>query len=222
MRDSGVFLAGGLLPALTTVCTFANHAAAPPSPAIISVRRRLLRQAQAASTGRCHHRQAQAAALRNLPLRSIPSLVPAFMPGLSDIVARPGASRSAFAPPIHMAMGGHGFREGTACACLANHRADRRANITHRLLTGNSPATLRQLSGNSHDLRPPQPLYNSTTGTSGCIPVDGIGGWQSPKGIRCSLRGTPQSPYLPGVGQPFPDVTDQELKLRGRPFFILM
>ena len=44
----------------------------PPSPA------------QAASTGRCHQRQAQAAALRNLPLRSIPSLVPAFMPGLSD------------------------------------------------------------------------------------------------------------------------------------------
>ena len=30
-------------------------------------------------------------------------------------VARPGASRSVFAPPIHMAMGGHGFREGTVC-----------------------------------------------------------------------------------------------------------
>ena len=34
---------------------------------------------------------------------------------LATSVARPGASRSAFAPPIHMAMGGHGFREGTSC-----------------------------------------------------------------------------------------------------------
>ena len=37
----------------------------------------------------CHHRQAQAAALRNLPLRSIPSLATAFTPGLSDICRSP-------------------------------------------------------------------------------------------------------------------------------------
>ena len=49
---------------------------------------------------------------------------------------------------------------------------------------------------------------NSSIGTSESIPVDGTGGWQSP--------------YLPGVGQPFPDVTDQELKVRERPIFILM
>ena len=158
--------------------------------------------------GRCCHRPAQAAALRNLPLRSIPSLVPAFMPGLSDTVARPGASRSAFAPPIHMAMGGHGFREGTACRLPRQHH---------------TPPPHRQLSGNTHDLTPPQPFYQLISiGTSGCIHVDGIGGWQSPKGIRCSLRGTRQPPYLSGVVQPFPDVTDQELKVHGRPFFILM
>ena len=38
---------------------------------------------------RYHQRPAQAAALRNLPLRSIPSLVPAFIPGLSDICRSP-------------------------------------------------------------------------------------------------------------------------------------
>ena len=32
-----------------------------------------------------------------------------------------------------MAMGGHGFREGTACACLADDRS--------RHLSGNTPAT---------------------------------------------------------------------------------
>ena len=61
----------------------------PPSPA------------QAASTGRCHQRQAQAAALRNLPLRSIPSLVPAFMPGLSDILS--------LAPALHAVPSRHPF-----------------------------------------------------------------------------------------------------------------
>ena len=40
---------------------------------------------------------------------------------LATSVARPGASRSAFAPPIHMAMGGHGFREGTACRLPRQH-----------------------------------------------------------------------------------------------------
>ena len=68
----------------------------------------------------CNNRQAQAmpsetfrfAPSRRLSLRSCRVL--------ATTVARPGASRSAFAPPIHMAMGGHGFREGTACACLAN------------------------------------------------------------------------------------------------------
>ena len=74
-----------------------------------------------------------------------------------------------------------GFARAQPAACLANN--------THRLLTGKT-----------HDLTPPQPLYQIiSTGTSKSIPVDDIGGWQSLKGISCSLRGSRQSPYLSGV-----------------------
>ena len=136
---------------------------------------------------------AQAAALRNLPLRSIPSLVPAFIPGLSDIVARPGASRSAFAPPIHMAMGGHGFREGTACrpprqqllppaspttapACLAN--------ITHRLLTGK---TRRQERKASHEDRTRKQVRKA--GPEGRTGRQGRkAGWGRRMAKQCALR----------------------------------
>ena len=48
---------------------------------------------------------------------------------------------------------------------------------------------------------------NSSIGTSESIPVDGTGGWQSP--------------YLPGVGQPFPDVTRPEQNQRVMAIFIL-
>ena len=67
----------------------------------------------------CHHRQAQAAALRNLPLRSIPSLVPAFIPGLSDILS--------LAPALHAVPSRHpftwpwaamGFARAQPSACL--------------------------------------------------------------------------------------------------------
>ena len=132
----------------------------PPSPA------------QAASIGRCHQRQAQAAALRNLPLRSIPSLATAFTPGLRDI--------QSLAPALHAVSSRHpftwpwaamGFARAQPAACLVNHST------------------------------------NSSIGTSESIPVDGTGGWQSP--------------YLPGVGQPFPDVTRQEQNQRVMAFFIL-
>ena len=53
------------------------------------------------SWNNCHQRQAQAAALRNLPLRSIPSLVPAFIPGLSDILS--------LAPALHAVPSRHPF-----------------------------------------------------------------------------------------------------------------
>ena len=132
----------------------------PPSPA------------QAASTGRCHQRQAQAAALRNLPLRSIPSLATAFTPGLRSIPS--------LAPALHAVSSRHpftwpwaamGFARAQPAACLVNHST------------------------------------NSSIGTSESIPVDGTGGWQSP--------------YLPGVGQPFPDVTRPEQNQRERLFFFL-
>ena len=75
--------------------------------------------AQAASTGRCHQRQAQAAALRNLPLRSIPSLATAFTPGLRSIPS--------LAPALHAVSSRHpftwpwaamGFARAQPAACL--------------------------------------------------------------------------------------------------------
>ena len=80
-----------------------------PSPTIIIVRRRQLRQATATIARR---RQLPSETFRFAPSRRLPLRS---LRVLATSVARPGASRSAFAPPIHMAMGGHGFREGTAC-----------------------------------------------------------------------------------------------------------
>ena len=150
LRDSGVFLAGGPLPALTTVCTFANHAAAPPSPAIISVRRRPLRQATATIARR---RQLPSETFRFAPSRrsSLRSFrVLATYCRLSLRSFRVLATLS-LAPALHAVPSRHpftwpwaamGFARAqpapasptTAPACLAN--------ITHRLLSGNSPATL--------------------------------------------------------------------------------
>ena len=102
---------------LPSVCTFANHAAAPPSPTIIIVRRRLLRQTTATIARR----------------RPLPSETFRFAP------SRP--------PPIHMAMGGHGFREGTACRLPRQpprqppRRPPRRPPRQHH-----TPPPLRQLS----------------------------------------------------------------------------
>ena len=65
-------------------------------------------------------RQRQAATLRNLPLRSIPAFVPAFMPGLSDILS--------LAPALHAVPSRHpftwpwaamGFGRAQPAACLA-------------------------------------------------------------------------------------------------------
>ena len=169
-----------------------------PSPTIIIVRRRQLRQATATIARR----------------RQLPSETFRFAPSrrLSLRSFRVLATLS-LAPALHAVPSRHPFTWPWAAMGFARAQpAACRANITHRLLTGNT-----------HDLTPPQPFYQLISiGTSGCIHVDGIGGWQSPKGIRCSLRGTRQPPYLSGVVQPFPDVTDQELKVHGRPFFILM
>ena len=108
--------------------------------------RRLLRQAAALIVRRrlLPSETFRFAPSRRLPLRSFRVL--------ATSVARPGASRSAFAPPIHMAMGGHGFREGTACACLSDDRS--RLPRQHHTSTPH-----RQHIGNNHDLTPPQPLY---------------------------------------------------------------
>ena len=76
--------------------------------------------ANIASAGCCHQRQAQAAALRNLPLRSIPSLATAFTLGLSDILS--------LAPALHAVPSRHpftwpwaamGFARAQPAACLA-------------------------------------------------------------------------------------------------------
>ena len=108
-------------------------------------------------------------------------------------VARPGASRSVFAPPIHMAMGGHGFREGTACrpprqqllppaspttapACLAN--------ITHRLLTGK---TRRQERKASHEDRTRKQVRKA--GPEGRTGRQGRkAGWGRRMAKQCALR----------------------------------
>ena len=86
-----------------------------PSPTIIIVRRRQLRQATATIARR---RQLPSETFRFAPSRRLPLRS---LRVLATFVARPGASRSAFAPPIHMAMGGHGFREGTACRLPRQH-----------------------------------------------------------------------------------------------------
>ena len=174
----------------------------PPSPA------------QAASTGRCHQRQAQAAALRNLPLRSIPSLATAFTPGLSDICRSPRRFTQCLRATHSHGHGRPWVSRGHSLRLPRQHH---------------TPTPLRQHIGNTHNLTPPQPLYQFINRHLRKHPrrrsqwfAVSIGGWQSPKGIRCSLRGTPQSPYLSVVGSLFPDVTDQELKLRERPILLLM